>query len=120
MGGPWGESKVPDQEWRPRAAAAIWKSGPAILERFNFGATNVETSDEAAFKLKDVPDHLIEQQLSLQVADELMDFNDHPVIRAIGKADRLDVRIDGRPLSRPILPDTILLMDIAAFHPIRP
>src|SRR5258706_11054103 len=49
-----------------------------------------------------------------------MDFDDHFPIGAVGKRDRLDVRIDHGPLTDPVAAHFVASPDMAAFHAICP
>src|SRR4030088_970088 len=47
-------------------------------------------------------------------------LNDNRTIRSFGEAHGLDVRTDHRPLSRPVLPNGLAAMNVAAVHAVRP
>src|SRR6266567_6141684 len=49
-----------------------------------------------------------------------MDFDDHFPIGAVGKRDRLDVRIDHGPLTGPVAAHFVASADMTAFHAICP
>src|SRR5262245_48914315 len=65
-------------------------------------------------------DQALRDNIPFQVADHLMDFNDSSS-RLIGiEADRFDVRIDRRPLARPVITNAIVSIHTPAFPTIRP
>ena len=71
---------------------------------------NVEASDLAILKAKDVhhrlvlqPVRLILQRLAFEIADGLLDLHDDRAICGLGETHRLDMRADNSPLAGPIL-----------------
>ncbi|MBZ5615896.1 MAG: hypothetical protein LAO23_17960 [Acidobacteriia bacterium] len=63
---------------------------------------DIKALDQAVFDSKHVTDHLIRSKIPIEVAHDLMDFHNHFPLRAVGERDRLDVRIDHRPLTCPV------------------
>ena len=84
------------------------------------GAADVETADEAVFDMKDVADHLIHEQIAIEIVNDLMDFDDNLALRSLGECDRLDMRVDHGPLPGPIAADSIASVNVAAFHAVGP
>jgi hypothetical protein len=79
-------------------------------------AADIKALDQAIFNLKHVTDHPIREKISVEVPHHLMDFDNHFAFGALGERDRLHVRIDHRPLPRPVLAHFIASMDMTAFH----
>ena len=84
---------------------------------------DIEASDLAASKTKDVSDRLVFKPVRLplerfafEIADRLPDFCDDRAIRSSMKAHRLDVRTDHSPLARPVLAYGLAAMDVATLH----
>ena len=82
--------------------------------------TDIEALDQPVLDPKNVTDHLIRQYVALKVAHDLVNFNDDFPVWAGGKGDGRDVRIDHRPLARPIPAHAIPSTNVAAFHSICP
>ena len=49
-----------------------------------------------------------------------MDFDNHLPFGAVGERDRLDVRVDHRPLTCPVVANFVASVDMTAFHAICP
>jgi hypothetical protein len=49
-----------------------------------------------------------------------MDFDNHFTFRTLSELERLDVRIDRRPLTRPVHAHSLASMDMPASHAICP
>ena len=88
---------------------------------------NVETSDLAVLKSKDVhhglflpPVRLILQRLAFDVADGLLDLHDDRAICGLGETHRLDMRTDNSPLAGLILSDGLTTTKMAAIHAVGP
>ena len=64
--------------------------------------------------------HLIEQHLAFEVMHDLVDVDSDFILTASRISDRLNVRIDHRPLTRPVAAHAIPSMNVAAFHSICP
>src|SRR5262249_39974522 len=76
--------------------------------------------DQAALDHVDVLNYTLRNDISFQVADYLMDFNDSaPHLIGI-EADRFDVRINRRPLARPVITYALAPVHTPAFPTIRP
>jgi hypothetical protein len=82
--------------------------------------TDIKPPDHSVFDSKDVVDHLIGQEIPFEIAHHLMYFDDHFLFGVFGKCDRLDVRIDQSPLSRPITAHSFAPMDVPSFHTVCP
>src|SRR5262245_35140510 len=65
-------------------------------------------------------DHSLRDNIPFQVPDHLMDFNDSATSLIGIESDRFDVRIDRRPLARPVITDALMAIDTSAFPTIRP
>ena len=97
--------------------------GPAgALEalEFHLGAPDIKPPDQSVFDLKDVPDHLIDEEIPFEIADHLMHLDDHFSFWALRKPNRLDVRIDHCPLPRPVTAYSFAPVDMAPFHAVCP
>ena len=88
---------------------------------------NVEASDLAILKAKDVhhrlvlqPVRLILQRLAFEIADGLLDLHDDRAICGLGETHRLDMRADNSPLAGPILSDGLKPMNMATIHAVGP
>ena len=88
---------------------------------------NVEASDLAILKAKDVhhrlvlqPVRLILQRPALEIADGLLDLHDDRAICGLGETHRLDMRADDSPLAGPILSDGLKPMNMATIHAVGP
>ena len=88
---------------------------------------NVEASDLAILKAKDVhhrlvlqPVRLIMQRLAFEIADGLLDLHDDRAICGLGETHRLDMRADNSPLAGPILSDGLKPMNMATIHAVGP
>src|ERR1700758_1559841 len=81
---------------------------------------NIEALDQAIFEPENMHDHLIKQQLAFEVVYDLVDVRDHFLLRADGEADRLDVRIDHRPLTGPVAAHAFATVDVPSFHSVGP
>ena len=64
--------------------------------------------------------HLVGKNVSLSVAHRLVDLDDELPVGAVGEADRLNARVDHRPLTRPVAAHSIPSMNVAAVHSICP
>jgi hypothetical protein len=62
----------------------------------------------------------IDERLSVEVFDNLMHVKDRGTVGGSGNLQRLDVKIDDRPLMSPIIPDRILPVNVGASHAVRP
>jgi hypothetical protein len=82
--------------------------------------TDIEACDQPVLDPKNVTDHLIRQYVALKVAHDLVNFDDDFSVGAGGEGDGRDVRIDHRPLARPIAAHAFPSTNVAAFHPICP
>src|SRR6266567_2987568 len=51
---------------------------------------------------------------------DLVDFHNHFAFGAVGERDRLDVRIDHRPLTCPVAAHFVASVDMTAFHAVCP
>ena len=58
--------------------------------------------------------------VAVEIADDLMHFDNDFPLGSIREFDRLDARIDHRPLACPILTHPINSVNVAAFHSICP
>src|SRR6266576_3056601 len=88
---------------------------------------DVEPNDLTFPQAKDVPDRLVLQPVRLiwqrftfEIADYLFNLNDNRTIRSFGETHGLDVRTDHFPLSRPVFPNGLAAMNVAAVHTVRP
>src|SRR6266852_5885099 len=63
------------------------------------GVADIKALDQAVFNSKHVTDHLVREKVPVEVPHHLMDFDNHFPSGALGELDRLDVRIDHRPLT---------------------
>lgn len=52
------------------------------------------TADQTVFNQEGVPHDGIEKNIAVEIADDLVDFSDHPPSGVARKSLRLDVRID--------------------------
>ncbi len=87
---------------------------PAIL------LANLHPANQATVNRVDMLDHPIEQKLSSQIPDHLMN-SDHYSSRLIHlKVHGIDMRIDQTPLPRPVCSDSRVAVDDSAFHAVRP
>ena len=84
---------------------------------------NVEASDLAIVKAKDVHHRLVLQPLRLilqrpafEIADGLLDLHDDRAICGLSETHRLDVRADNSPLAGPILSDGLKPMNMATIQ----
>src|SRR5262245_8377813 len=76
--------------------------------------------DQTAFYQVDVLDHALRNDIPFQVADHLMNFNDRAPHLIGVESDRFDVRINRRPLARPVITDVLAAIHTPAFPTIRP
>src|SRR6266852_5842976 len=83
-------------------------------------AADIKALDQAVFDSKHVIDHLIREKIPVEVAHDLMDFDNHFPFGTVGERNRLDVRIDHRPLTCPVAAHFVASLDMAAFHAICP
>ena len=88
---------------------------------------NVEASDLAIVKAKDVhhrlvlqPLRLIVQRPAFEIADGLLDLHDDRAICGLSETHRLDVRADNSPLAGPILSDGLKPMNMATIQAVGP
>jgi hypothetical protein len=81
---------------------------------------NLHPANQAAVHRVDMLHHPIDQKLSRQIPDHLVD-SDHYSSRIIRlKFYGIDVRIDHAPLPRPIFPNARMSVNRATFHTVRP
>jgi hypothetical protein len=81
---------------------------------------NVKPTDQPVFDPKDVPDHLIDEEIPFEIAHYLMHLDDYFRFSAFRKRNRLDVRVDHRPLPRPVTAHAFAPVDMAPFHAVCP
>jgi hypothetical protein len=55
---------------------------------------DIKPPDQSVFDLKDVPDHLIDEEIPFEIAHHLVHLDDHFRFWAFRKRNRLDMRID--------------------------
>jgi hypothetical protein len=67
-----------------------------------------------------VTDHLIRQEIPVEIAHDLMDLYDHFAFGTSRERDRLDMRIDHRPLTRPVAAHLGTSVDVTTFHAVCP
>jgi len=72
------------------------------------------------FDPEDVTDHLIQQEVAVEVAYHLVDFDDGLSFGAFREPDRLDVRIDHGPLAGPVAAHRVSSVLVATLHAIGP
>jgi hypothetical protein len=103
-------------------SAAVGREGKWETRRVFHGSNPayIKPLDQTTLKLKNVHHHLIDKQLALKVMHNLVHFDDDLSIGTDGESHRLDVRIDNRPLTRPVAAHAIPSMNVAAFHPVGP
>ena len=82
--------------------------------------TDIEALYQTTFESKHVTDHFICEEFSIEIAHDLMDFDDDFSLLAMGELEWGDMRIKQRPLACPIIAHSIASVDMTAFHPIRP
>src|SRR5712671_2810755 len=83
-------------------------------------AADIKALDQAVFDSKHVTGDLIRQKIPVEVAHNLTYFHNHVPFGAAGERDRLDVRIDHRPLPCPVAAHFVASVDMTAFHSICP
>src|SRR5580704_8652345 len=83
-------------------------------------AANVEPLDQPVFQPENVPHHVIEQHVALEIAHRLMHLNNHLTPVTLRKAHRLHCRVDHLPLPLPIAANAFAPVNVPTFHPIRP
>ena len=76
--------------------------------------------DQPIFDGEDVPDHLIQQEIAVEIAYYLVDLDDNFILRTFGESDRFDVGIDHSPLASPVTAHRIPAVYMASLHSIRP
>lgn len=82
--------------------------------------SDIKPPDQPVFEAKNVPDHLIGEEIPFEIAHHLVHLDDYFRFRAFGKRHRLDARVDHCPLPRPVAPYFFSPVDIAPLHTIRP
>jgi len=82
--------------------------------------TDFHRLDQAARKGEPMAYVLIGKNCSSQVAHDLMHFDDDFPLESFGELERLDVRIDHRPLACPVAAHSLATVDVAAVHSIGP
>src|SRR5215470_253999 len=102
-------------------------SYPRVARRHNLSdaeaslrLSDFHVLDQTAFYQVDVLDHALRNDIPFQVADHLMNFNDRAPHLIGAEADRFDVRINRRPLARPVITDGLAAIHTPAFPTIRP
>jgi len=81
---------------------------------------DIEARYVTVLDVKDVVDRFVEQQLTFEVFDDLMNLHRRGSISGLRDLHRIDARIDRRPLLCPIRPDRRSPMDVASIHTVRP
>src|SRR2546426_10639587 len=81
---------------------------------------DLHAPDEAALDEIDVLHHLVLDNMSGPISDDLMPVDHGAARRMRLDAHRLDVRIDHAPLTSPVVSNAAMAVDTPAFHPIRP
>jgi len=114
----------PDKRPSARTACSLnsaWSRSPALLETTkSLLLPDVKPLDASVFDLKNVPDHLVGEEVPFEIPHHLMRFDDHFLSCAFRKRNRLDVGIDHCPLPRPIAAHSFAPADMSAFHAICP
>jgi hypothetical protein len=82
--------------------------------------SNIESLDQSVLDLKDVADHLVHDYLALEITHDLMDFDDNLSVWTIGELDWLNMRINHRPLARPIATHAVPSANVSTFHSVCP
>src|SRR5262245_62125345 len=102
-------------------------SYPRVAQRHNLSdaeaslwLSDLHVLDKTTFYQVDVLDHALRNDIPFQVADHLMNFNDRTPHLIGVEADRFDVRINRRPLSRPVFADALTPIHTPAFPTVRP
>src|SRR5882757_6641473 len=86
----------------------------------NRACVDVEAPDQAVLHAEDMPQPLVGQQPTLEVADGLVNLDDDLTLRPGREGHGLDMRIDARPLARPIAANAVSAMDMTALHAVGP
>jgi hypothetical protein len=83
-------------------------------------SANIHTHNDMILKRVDVLNHVVEKELPGQILDELMNINDDSTVLVFRHVRRFDDRINHRPLTGPVFPDTLPAEHTATFHSVRP
>jgi hypothetical protein len=67
-----------------------------------------------------VGDGVLGEHLAVEVLHQLFDLDRHAPVRRLAEADRLDARVDHRPLARPVVADLGMAVDAAALPAVGP
>jgi hypothetical protein len=79
----------------------------------------VHALDQALVDGVDMPDRLIDQDVSSEIAYDLMDVDDNSAIFFF-ESERLYVWVDHGPLARPVVAYSGVSVDAPAFHSVGP
>ena len=112
-------------------ASKIWDrqeqlAGPEISWSVTLGwvlrlcPQNVKPPHKSIFDSKAMLDHLIDKEIPFEIVHHLVHFDSHLPFGAFRKRYRLDVRIYGCPLARPVAADSFAPVDVPSFHAVCP
>jgi hypothetical protein len=84
------------------------------------GDSDIEAPYQAILYLKDMTDSPVGQEIAPEVAHGLVDLDCDDTITFRPEIDRLDMRVDHRPLTCPVGANAVVAVHMAAFHSVRP
>ena len=89
----------------------------AIRKEFLF---NVHPLDQSVTDAIGVMHNRINYHISFEIPDYPMDFDNESALIVGFNAQRVDMRVEGAPLSSPVCANRILSMEVTAFHSVCP
>src|SRR5690349_7546563 len=92
----------------------------AIARMSSWRHADSKTFNQSALDPEDMADHPVCQQLPCQVAHHLVDCDNDVAICLDVEPHRSDMRIDQGPLPGPVAADSVVPVDGAAVHAVRP
>jgi hypothetical protein len=84
------------------------------------GSADVEASDETVLYPEHMANYPVGQLVPVEIVYGLVNFDLSNASTACREAGRLDMRVDGCPLSSPVLANAVAAVDMTPLHSVRP